>query len=489
MALVWARSGSDFSTTEAWPILPSDLDRSVDPEITFTRGDQTIDIVSGAVDRQGHLINVDYLIYTSPAILAEFDVWRVDGPELQAQATVAQALTLMLAGDDRINGSPDDDTLLGFGGGDDLKGHGGDDSLVGGDGWNQLYGGPGNDTLVTGGFRNYIDGGSGSDTMIGGEGEDYYDVTSARDVVIETGTASFDGVRASRVNWTLGPGLEQLTLGGREPLHGFGNSLDNVMKCNYGSHRLDGRAGADTLVGADGDDTLVGGAGADSMEGREGADRYDVGSQLDRIYEPGNSTDTDTIFATITLSLGGPVVARGTVENLRLTGSAAIDATGGSGANKLSGNGAANLLVGLAGNDTLVGGAGADTLRGGAGDDAFIGGPGNDVLQGGVGSDTFRISFALDAATNVDHVRDFDPRSDRFVLDDAAFAGIGPLGRLAAAAFHLGGAAGDAGDRVIYDAATGRLWFDADGSGAGAAVQFASVTPGTALTAHDFVIG
>jgi len=39
---------------------------------------------------------------------------------------------------------------------------------------------------------------------------------------------------------------------------------------------------------------------------------------------------------------------------------------------------------------------------------------------------------------------------------------------------------------VIYDAGTGQLFYDADGNGAGAAVLFAQVVPGTAITAASF---
>jgi Ca2+-binding RTX toxin-like protein len=58
---------------------------------------------------------------------------------------------------------------------------------------------------------------------------------------------------------------------------------------------------------------------------------------------------------------------------------------------------------------------------------------------------------------------------------------------LAEGAFQLGTAAADADDRIIYDSATGKLFYDADGNAAGAQVLFAQVTAGTALTDVDFV--
>ena len=62
-------------------------------------------------------------------------------------------------------------------------------------------------------------------------------------------------------------------------------------------------------------------------------------------------------------------------------------------------------------------------------------------------------------------------------------------GALSADAFRLGTAALDADDRILYDAATGALFYDRDGTGAAAAVQFATLDnmPAT-LNATDFLV-
>ena len=67
------------------------------------------------------------------------------------------------------------------------------------------------------------------------------------------------------------------------------------------------------------------------------------------------------------------------------------------------------------------------------------------------------------------------------------FAGLG-LGALAAGAFVVGTAAADGDDRIIYNQATGALLFDADGSGVGAAVQFATLQGTPVITASDFMV-
>ena len=97
------------------------------------------------------------------------------------------------------------------------------------------------------------------------------------------------------------------------------------------------------------------------------------------------------------------------------------------------------------------------------------------------------VTTALGAG-NVDTIFGFVSGSDKIVLDDAVFAGIGPLGSLAAGSFVTGSAAADAEDRIIYNAATGALLYDADGNGAGAAVQFATLGGSPALAASDFMV-
>jgi Ca2+-binding RTX toxin-like protein len=54
--------------------------------------------------------------------------------------------------------------------------------------------------------------------------------------------------------------------------------------------------------------------------------------------------------------------------------------------------------------------------------------------------------------------------------------------------FRIGAAAQDADDRIIYDDTTGAVFFDADGTGAAAAIQFAIVDPGLALTNSQFIV-
>ena len=144
------------------------------------------------------------------------------------------------------------------------------------------------------------------------------------------------------------------------------------------------------------------------------------------------------------------------------------DATGGSGSDTIFGNNGDNRLAGRAGNDALYGGAGHDLLIGGAGHDAFY------------------FNSAL-ATSNVDQIADFQHGLDTIRLSHSVFDHTG-RGVLHDQAFATGHNAHDGSDHIVYDRAKGALYFDADGSGHGDQIQFASVRPGTLLTASDIVI-
>lgn len=159
--------------------------------------------------------------------------------------------------------------------------------------------------------------------------------------------------------------------------------------------------------------------------------------------------------------------------------------TGTAGADALTGTSGADYIVGLAGSDTLIGLAGSDKLDGGSGSDKLYGKDGADILTGGAGYD----SFVFDTAVNsgVDKITDFLAADDTIRLENAFFTGLN-AGSLYSSAFYIGTAAHDSTDRIVYDKASGALYFDADGTGSAAAQQFAQLTAGTALTSADFFI-
>ena len=96
---------------------------------------------------------------------------------------------------------------------------------------------------------------------------------------------------------------------------------------------------------------LDGGGGADQMYGGIGNDTYVVDNSGDVANETGGD-GTDTVLSSISFSLADSTHAIGSIENLTLTGSGAINATGNALNNVLIGNSAANVLIGGAGADT-----------------------------------------------------------------------------------------------------------------------------------------
>jgi len=453
--------------------------------VVDSTADQVIEAAGGGTD----------LIYAS------VDYTLATGQEVEALFANAGAAGLILAGNEFNNtlvGGVGDDTLVGGSGNDTLIGNGGDDRyevdsaadlvveaggggadtvyasvsyslaigqhvetlranagttgliLTGNELDNTLQGDAGNDILNGGIGNDILDGGIGSDTLTGGAGDDEYHVDSTADRVVEATGSGADTVYAS-VSYSLAARLQVETLradAGTTGLRLAGNELDN------------------TLVGGNGDDTLIGGLGNDMLNGGIGNDRFYVDSAGDQVLEAAGG-GADAVYASVDYSL-----ATGQeVETLRADASA----TG-------------LVLTGNEFNNTLAGSVSDDTLQGGIGDDTINGGNGRDTLVGGTGIDSFIFNTTLGAG-NVDTIQDFTVADDLFKLSRAAFSagGLAP-GALAASRFVVAAAAQDTSDRLIYNASSGALYYDADGTGARAQVQFAQLDTGLALTNNQFVV-
>lgn len=277
----------------------------------------------------------------------------------------------------------------------------------------------------------------------------------------------------------------------------FGDG-DDVYDGHAGRHtgsHINGGGGNDTLIGGvddddlaglSGDDLLYGNAGNDHLEGLAGADRmfggtgddqYRVDISGDFVSEAGGG-GIDTVTSTINFNLSDKAHVLGAVENLGLFG----QATTGSGnelANTITGNSAANTLRGLAGNDVLDGQGGTDTLYGGAG---------KDMLTGGAGGDIFVFNTAPSASSR-DVITDFSKaEGDKIELGHLVFKGIGHAGSQLSGHFHVGAAAADADDRIVYNSKTGALYYDSNGAAAGGAMLFAALSHKPVLSAHDFLV-
>ncbi len=306
-----------------------------------------------------------------------------------------------------------------------------------------LYGQDGNDVLEDGGGANGFE-----DTLIGGNGNDIYVVGVRGSSTIELAGQGTDEVRTTFSIYGLQANVENLTATDTAAHDALvGNLLSNIIV---------GSTAADGIYAREGNDTLRGGTGAaNTLLGQEGDDLYIVEAAGDSVVEfAGQGLDTvQTALSVFTLGTN--------VENLTYTGSGTFTGIGSSDGNMLRGGALGDFLSGLDGNDVVIGGGGADTLLGGNGNDQFR----------YIGSDA------------VDTIVGFATGQDKIALLTGAFAQTGTV------QFQQGAGvfANTANSTFLYDSTTGIISYDADGNGAGAAIQLASIGAGLTLAAGDFV--
>ena len=316
--------------------------------------------------------------------------------------TITDDLIVALAGDDRVQGSEGQDTLLGghsddtlFGqSGDDLiegntendqlSGGDGEDTLLGGPGADLLFGSAGNDYLEGGSGTNSVSGDSGNDTLFGGHGNDSLWGDSGTDSFVVIGNGG--RVRIQDLNLSN----ETISLFGS----GFASPdavVDAITKPFTNLSRitfLDGtildvahssQSGTPLMarhfslnpegelrIGASENDTIATGSGADTLRGGDGGDTLISGAGDDMIM--GGTTSADR-------------------RDLILAGSGNDSVNGGFGNDELRGEDGNDTLDGGFGVDTVIGGNGDDALTGGAFSDLMFGGNGSDFINGGFGSD------------------------------------------------------------------------------------------------------
>jgi Ca2+-binding RTX toxin-like protein len=201
------------------------------------------------------------------------------------------------------------------------------------------------------------------------------------------------------------------------------------------------------------------------------------------------ATETFSLIVTPTAAIANGsagAVGTGTIRDADMSGNDIL--TGNAFRNTIYGGDGNDRISGLGNDDRLFGGAGRDTLIGGEGNDTLDGGGGTDTLNGGAGQDVFVFNTALSAG-NIDRITGFRAIDDTIRLENAVFTGLAN-GALKATAFtaNLSGTATDRFDRIIYERDTGKLFFDADGTGSGARKQFALIDANVPLTAADFLV-
>jgi serralysin len=405
----------------------------------------------------------------------------------------------------RLNGAGGDDTLFGAGGKEHLYGGDGDDLLGGGGGSDLHHGGAGFD------IADYADAPAGELFQIGPEANDRLArgvLASLRDYIANRGEIAegdsyelVEGLRGSRYADTL-----------------EGDEGDNLLDGNDGYDRLSGFGGDDTLEASD--TARIGGGPFVNPDADD--DWLDGGEGFDIVSYANARAQTIGIVASLANPSANTEDAEGdhyvSIEGLRGTRSGDL-LHGDAGDNLLEGGGGADLLDGAGGRDTasyahaeaavvirmqdavqytlagtnpgeaegdsfrsvedllgsafddaltgnrtanrLEGGEGADTLSGGGGSDTLVGGAGDDRLTGGGHADLFVLDLT---AEGVDRITDFKAGADSLML-------LGATGS------------------VTYDAATGRLYHDANGAAPEGLELVAIFTGRPALETDDILFG
>jgi parallel beta-helix repeat protein len=360
----------------------------------------------------------------------------------------------------RIGGNNQDNRLYGLGGNDTITGGIGNDTIDGGaDTDTAVFSGNRASYTLTGTLANRTVAGStdGTDTLLNIEALQFKDgmligdtwvpnlipppppTNTGNQVVVRSGTARSE------------------TLNGRD-------NIDDTIKAQGGNDTVKGRGGNDKLYGGSGNDKVYGESGDDRVYGDSGNDLLYGGYGNDRAY---GGTGNDKVY-------------------------------GNAGDDRVYGGSGHDTVDGGWGNDWVYGDSGNDRVYGGSGNDVVNGGSGNDRLYGGSGSDAFVFNSKLGTAStdrkvNFDTVVDFKVRDDSFLLDNAVFKKLGsgtaatPT-QLDAEFFTGSGKARERDDYLVYNKKTGVLSYDADGSGRGAAVEFAQLSKNLSLTYKDFFV-
>jgi len=230
----------------------------------------------------------------------------------------------------------------------------------------QFIGSQGNTSILIGGpGDNYFDATGGDYRMIGGPADNTYVVDSVGDVVVQSGFTVPTG-------WTI-KGTADINGDSQVDVVATDGTNNQLWLLNNGTvsatDLIQTVAGRWTLMGltdvnADGHKDALFLYQDGSMEcafnlstGTPQFLGYYSGKAADALLPLLNHQGTDTVLSSISYTLPSGV------QNLTLTGTGNINATG---------NGLGDTLVGNSGNNVITAGSGFDTLTGGAGADTFV---------------------------------------------------------------------------------------------------------------------
>jgi Ca2+-binding RTX toxin-like protein len=365
--------------------------------------------------------------------------------------------------DNRATGTPDI-----------IKAKGGDDIVSAGDGDDEVWLGSGNDTFDWGSVpgvgtgSDNVDGGSGLDTVnFKGFGGQFSLTADGSHAIFANEPFSVDLNRIETVNLRGGLGTDFIDIGDLSGTHVKKVNIDLSAPLGPGQ--------------GDGDPDFI------NLSATNGADAVSVKAAAEGIRVNGLAASVGIAHADAGLDYVNIHLGRGndSADASKVGDAIGVGLFGGAGNDSMTGGKLGDDLYGGRGKDWLRGGAGEDNLMGGD----FWSGPDNtaDKLAGGGGADAFWLTLAKSAG-GADTILDFEPGLDTIFLAfaelDAALGGTTFNGDLHFAV----GKPGDADDVIIYHSGTGKLWFDADGSGDGKAELLGILDKNLALTGDDFTL-
>jgi Ca2+-binding RTX toxin-like protein len=360
--------------------------------------------------------------------------------------------------DETIIGGSMSDQYFGDGGNDVILGRDGDDYLTGNAGSDTLYGEGGSDQLYGGTDADIMWGGADNDTLGGGDGADVHDGGTGWNTASYSGDG---GVTVVMYNMGMNTGAAAGdTFFSINALQGsrftdvlIGDSLVNSIFGGAGGDWLDGTAGGDFLFGEAGYDHLVSRQQADFLYGGTGFDfvRLDYADTGLRTYLYDTAQNSGWAAGDVFDGIEG-IVGSYFTDDLR-------------------GDSLQNIIYGLDGADFIVG---LDH---------------SDVLIGGDGQDLFHFVGIGDGGASGDVIQDFVSGQDRISVQ-GSFFGLGSPGGVAIDSFRFveGTGANLATSQFIYNAATQQLFYDIDGTSAGAQVLLATLQAGATMASTDIIV-
>lgn len=242
-------------------------------------------------------------------------------------------------------------------------------------------------SLIGNAGDNILDAKGSAASLTGGQGDDTYVIYNESDL--------------ARVTEQQGEGSDTLQIAFKSTAaKGERTQIDLGVVHNVENINVTG-AGLFELIGTDDDNRLSGNNSGTRMEGGLGNDTYVLNHKNDEVVEVEGVIGGNDTIETAKLSIDLTNYAY--VENVTLTGKAALKATGNDQINTLTGNDGNNVLTSGANADDTIG---FDTLRGGKGNDTYILNNANDKVEelANEGTDTVKTAFNYSLTANVENL-------------------------------------------------------------------------------------